>query len=221
MIKILLVDDEKDILDFLSYNLKKHGYEVLTASNGNAALKVAERERPDIILLDIMMPIMDGIDTCRHIRSDPHLKHTLIAFLTARDEDMTQIQALDAGGDDFITKPIKPQVLLSRIQALLRRRKADEHAVIKIADLEIDKETVLVKRGEEIIELPRKEFELLWLLVSKPGKVFTREEIYTKIWGSDVIVGDRTMDVHIRKLREKIGQDYIKTLKGVGYKFDF
>jgi two-component system alkaline phosphatase synthesis response regulator PhoP len=134
---------------------------------------------------------------------------------------MTQIQALDVGGDDFITKPIKPQVLLSRIQALLRRRKADEQAVIKIADLEIDRESVLVKRGEEIIELPRKEFELLWLLVSKPGKVFTREEIYTKIWGSDVIVGDRTMDVHIRKLREKIGQDYIKTLKGVGYKFDF
>ncbi len=221
MIKILLVDDEKDILDFLSYNLKKHGYEVLTASNGKVALKVAQQERPDIILLDIMMPMMDGIETCRHIRSDPHLKHTLIAFLTARDEDMTQIQALDVGGDDFITKPIKPQVLLSRLHALLRRRKAEEPMVIKIADLEINKETVLVTRGEEIIELPRKEFELLCLLVSKPGKVFTREEIYTKIWGHDVIVGDRTMDVHIRKLREKIGQDYIKTLKGVGYKFDF
>ncbi|MEY4936590.1 MAG: response regulator receiver [Bacteroidota bacterium] len=164
---------------------------------------------------------MDGVETCRHIRSDPHLKHTLIAFLTARDEDMTQIQALDAGGDDFITKPIKPQVLLSRLHALLRRRKADEQTTLKIADLEINKETVLVTRGEEIIELPRKEFELLWLLVSKPGKVFTREEIYTKIWGHDVIVGDRTMDVHIRKLREKLGQDYIKTLKGVGYKFDF
>jgi two-component system, OmpR family, alkaline phosphatase synthesis response regulator PhoP len=221
MIKILLVDDEKDILDFLSYNLKKHGYEVLTASNGSAALKIAQLERPDIILLDIMMPIMDGIETCRHIRADPRLKDILIAFLTARDEDRTQIEALDVGGDDFITKPIKPQVLLSRIQALLRRRKTEEPMMLKIADLEINRETVLVKRGEEVIELPRKEFELLWLLVSKPGKVFTREEIYTKIWGHDVIVGDRTMDVHIRKLREKLGQDYIKTLKGVGYKFDF
>jgi two-component system, OmpR family, alkaline phosphatase synthesis response regulator PhoP len=221
MIKILIVDDEKDILDFLSYNLKKNGYEVLTAANGKIALKVAQQERPDIILLDIMMPMMDGIETCRHIRSDPHLKDTLIAFLTARDEDMTQIQALDVGGDDFITKPIKPQVLLSRLHALLRRRKTEEQMMIKIADLEINRETVLVTRGEEIIELPRKEFELLWLLVSKPGKVFTREEIYTKIWGHDVIVGDRTMDVHIRKLREKIGSDYIKTLKGVGYKFDF
>ncbi|MEO0042565.1 MAG: hypothetical protein RL329_2013 [Bacteroidota bacterium] len=221
MIKILLVDDEKDILDFLSYNLKKYGYEVLMASNGSAALKIAQLERPDIILLDIMMPIMDGIETCRHIRADPRLKDTLIAFLTARDEDRTQIEALDVGGDDFITKPIKPQVLLSRIQALLRRRKTEEPMMLKIADLEINRETVLVKRGEEVIELPRKEFELLWLLVSKPGKVFTREEIYTKIWGHDVIVGDRTMDVHIRKLREKLGQDYIKTLKGVGYKFDF
>ncbi len=224
MTKILVVDDEEDILDFLSYNLKKEGFEVSTASNGADALEIAKKTLPNLIILDIMMPELDGIEVCRRLRAQPQFHQTIITFLTARDEDFTQIKALDVGGDDYITKPIKPQVLISRVKALLRRNKMEEDEkdlIIEVSDLKIDRQRVQVLRGEEIIDLPKKEFELLLLLVSRPGKVFTREEIYHKIWGSDVIVGDRTIDVHIRKLREKIGSDQIKTLKGIGYKFDF
>jgi two-component system, OmpR family, alkaline phosphatase synthesis response regulator PhoP len=224
MTKILIVDDENDILDFLSYNLKKEGYEVRTAQNGKDGIAMALQYNPNLIIMDIMMPEMDGVEACRQIRQYPQFNKTIIAFLTARDEDLSQISALDVGGDDYITKPIKPQVLVSRVNALLRRNKVgegDKDAIIKVADFEIDRQRVIVKKGENEIELPRKEFELLLLLVSRPGKVFTREEIYNKIWGSNVIVGDRTIDVHIRKLREKLGSDNIKTLKGVGYKFDF
>jgi two-component system alkaline phosphatase synthesis response regulator PhoP len=224
MTKILIVDDEPDILDFLSYNLRREGFDVVTAASGQEALETALKIRPKLIILDIMMPNMDGVEVCRRLRANPDFDNTTITFLTARDEDVSQISALDVGGDDYITKPIKPQVFISRINALLRRNKtetsANEH-IIRIAGLEIDKEKVRILRGSEIIDLPKKEFELLLLLVSKPGKVFTREEIYNKIWGNDVIVGDRTIDVHIRKLREKIGVDNIKTLKGIGYKFDF
>ena len=224
MTKILIVDDEIDILEFLSYNLRKEGFEVVTASNGADALKIANETRPNLIILDIMMPEIDGIEVCRRLREQPHFNNTTITFLTAREEDFTQIQALDVGGDDYITKPIKPQVLISRVKALLRRNKTEEENnehIISVSDLKIDRQKVQVLRGTEIIDLPKKEFELLLLLVSRPGKVFTREEIYHKIWGNDVIVGDRTIDVHIRKLREKIGIEQIKTLKGIGYKFDF
>jgi len=222
--KILIVDDEPDILEFLQYNLRKEGYQVVTASDGVQAIKVAAQEKPDLILLDIMMPEMDGVETCRLLRSKNEFDDTPIAFLTARDEDFSQIAALDVGGDDYITKPIKPRVLLSRINALLRRRgrsKEEESRVVELNDLIIDRDKVLVFKGGSTIELPRKEFEILWLLASKPGRVFTREEIFDKIWGSDVIVGNRTIDVHIRKLREHIGEHYIKTMKGIGYKFDF
>ena len=224
MTKILIVDDEIDILDFLSYNLKKEGFEVTTATNGLDAIKIASQIRPQLIILDIMMPEIDGIEVCRRLRAQSEFNSTIITFLTAREEDFTQIQALDVGGDDYIAKPIKPQVLISRVKALLRRNKKeeqDDEQIIEISDLKIDRQRVQVIRGDEIIDLPKKEFELLLLLVSRPGKVFTREEIYHKIWGNDVIVGDRTIDVHIRKLREKIGLDQIKTLKGIGYKFDF
>jgi len=222
--KILIVDDEPDILEFLHYNLRKEGYQVVTAPDGLQAIQVAEREKPNLILLDIMMPEMDGVETCRQLRSRKEFDDTPIAFLTARDEDFSQIAALDVGGDDYITKPIKPRVLVSRINALLRRSgraTEEETRTISLHDLIIDKDKVLVFKGEKIIELPRKEFEILWLLASKPGRVFTREEIFDKIWGADVIVGNRTIDVHIRKLREHIGETYIKTMKGIGYKFDF
>ncbi|MBK8706458.1 MAG: response regulator transcription factor [Saprospiraceae bacterium] len=223
--KILVVDDEPDILEILRYNLQKEGYEVLSASDGEEGLRVAEREHPDLIILDIMMPKMDGVELCRQLRSRPAFGKTLIAFLTAREEDYSQIAALEGGGDDYITKPIRPRVLLSRIKALLRRSDRqdnfDDEGALVIGDLIINREKVNVQRGEEIIELAKKEFELLNLLVSKPGKVFTREEIFNKVWGTDVIVGNRTIDVHIRKLREKIGDEYIKTIKGIGYKFEF
>ncbi|MFN0034635.1 MAG: response regulator transcription factor [Saprospiraceae bacterium] len=222
--KILIVDDEPDILEFLQYNLRKEGYQVVTAPDGQQAIYAAEREKPHLILLDIMMPEMDGVEACRLLRSRKEFDDTPIAFLTARDEDFSQIAALDVGGDDYITKPIKPRVLVSRINALLRRTgraKEDETRTISLHDLVIDKDKVLVFKGEKAIELPRKEFEILWLLASKPGRVFTREEIFDKIWGADVIVGNRTIDVHIRKLREHIGEEYIKTMKGIGYKFDF
>jgi two-component system, OmpR family, alkaline phosphatase synthesis response regulator PhoP len=224
MTKILIVDDETDILDFLSYNLKREGFEVYTAQSGLQGLEIAKNVRPHLIILDIMMPEMDGVETCRRIRAQTEFDTTIIAFLTARDEDVAQIQALDIGGDDYITKPIKPQVLVSRLKALLRRNKPEsfeDDDVIRIADIEINRQRVQVLRGGVSIDLPKKEFELLLLLTSRPGKVFTREEIYSKIWGNDIIVGDRTLDVHIRKLREKIGSDNIKTLKGIGYKFDF
>lgn len=222
--KILIVDDEPDILEFLQYNLRKEGYAVVTASDGKQAIGVAEREKPNLILMDIMMPELDGVETCRMLRGRKEFNDTPIAFLTARDEDFSQITALDVGGDDYITKPIKPRVLLSRISALLRRtsRANDEDIeAIELHDLVIDKEKVLVFKGGTAIELPRKEFEILWLLASKPGRVFTREEIFDRIWGADVIVGNRTIDVHIRKLRERLGEEYIKTMKGIGYKFDF
>jgi len=223
--RILVVDDEPDILEFVKYNLQKEGFSVSTAENGLAGLEEARRVKPDLIILDIMMPEMDGVEVCRQLRSESLFDNTVVAFLTARDEDYSQIAALDVGGDDYITKPIRPRVLVSRVNALLRRagrKDADDDAeTITAGDLTIDKEKILVLRGEERIELAKKEFELLSLLVSKPGKVFTREEIFNKIWGTDVIVGNRTIDVHIRKLREKLGSDYIKTIKGVGYKYEF
>ncbi len=223
--KILIVDDEPDILDFLKYNLQKEGYEVSTASNGEEGIKIAENEKPSLIILDIMMPKMDGVEVCRNLRGKPEFEKTVIAFLTAREEDYSQIAALDIGGDDYITKPIRPRVFLSRIRALLRRSDRDDAVsdsdTINVGNLTIDKEKVSVQKGDENIELAKKEFELLSLLVSKPGKVFSREEIFNKVWGTDVIVGNRTIDVHIRKLREKIGDNYIKTIKGIGYKFEF
>lgn len=224
-VKILIVDDEPDILDILRYNLEKEGYKVFTAEDGKAGIQLAEKEQPHLIILDIMMPKMDGVEVCRNLRSKPIFNKTIITFLTAREEDYSQIAALDVGGDDYITKPIRPRVFLSRIKALIRRLdRSEEEAeanVVEVGDLKIDKEKVSVIRGDEVIELAKKEFELLFLLVSKPGKVFSREEIFNKVWGTDVIVGNRTIDVHIRKLREKIGDHYIKTIKGIGYKFEF
>jgi len=226
--KILLVDDEIDILEFISYNLRKEGFEVFTAQNGVTALKIAEKENPHLIILDVMMPEMDGITTCEELRKIPTLQNTIIAFLTARGEDYSQIAGFEAGADDYITKPIRPKVLVSRVKALLKRFNTkgslkeplvEDTNLLKIGDITIDKERYLIKKGEEEMVLPRKEFELLSLLVSKPGKVFTREEIYSSVWGNNVVVGDRTIDVHIRKLREKIGSPHIKTLKGIGYKF--
>ena len=225
--KILLVDDEVDILEFISYNLEKEGYKVYTAQNGLEAIKLAEKKTPDLIILDVMMPEMDGIAACEEIRKIPALQSCVIAFLTARGEDYSQIAGFEAGADDYITKPIRPKVLVSRVKALLKRTgggvtsepSVESSNTISIGNLVIDKERYLINtNGEEMI-LPRKEFELLSLLVSKPGKVFTREEIYYSVWGDNVVVGDRTIDVHIRKLREKIGNDHIKTLKGIGYKF--
>ncbi|MEN9415350.1 MAG: hypothetical protein RLZ62_1654 [Bacteroidota bacterium] len=222
--KILIVDDEPDILEFLKYNLKREGYDVVTAPDGKQALSVAASEKPDLIILDIMMPEMDGVEVCGRLRSMKEFQHTPVAFLTARDEDFSQIAALDSGGDDYITKPIKPRVLISRIQALLRRsgRPAeDETNEIRLHNLVIDRQRVVIFKDGQPIELPRKEFEIIWLLASRPGRVFTREEIFDKIWGSDIIVGNRTIDVHIRKLRERVGEEYVKTVKGIGYKFDF
>ena len=223
MYKILLVDDEPDIIEFIQYNLRKEGYQVFTAMNGKEAIKMAEKHLPDLILLDVMMPEMDGIETCEEIRAIPDLRNTTIAFLTARKEDYSQIAGFEAGGDDYITKPIKPKVLLSRIKALLKRSHAiygekKEQISSLTQDIRIDRERYLViKLGEELI-LPKKEFELLNLLFSRPGKVFTRKEIFHSVWGDNIIVGDRTIDVHIRKLREKIGEGFIQTVKGVGYK---
>lgn len=224
--RILLVDDEQDILEFLGYNLRNEGFTIFSAGNGLEALKVAREVKPHLVLLDVMMPEMDGIEACEEIRKIPELKHTLVAFLTARGEDYSQIAGFEAGGDDYITKPVKPKVLVSRVKALLKRmhalpdqeNPADEN-LIRSGDLVIDKERYLVLlKGQEIF-LPRKEFELLSLLISKPYKVFSREEIFDRVWGDNIVVGDRTIDVHIRKLREKLGDDLIKTVKGVGYKF--
>lgn len=225
--KILLVDDEQDILEFISYNLEKEGFQVYTATTGFEAIKIAVKVKPHLIILDVMMPGMDGITTCEELRKIPELKSAIIAFLTARSEDYSQIAGFDAGADDYITKPVRPKVLVSRVKALLKRTMPVKEVSIPVVDermvsvgnLVIDKERYLVKIGDEEMVLPRKEFELLSLLVSKPGKVFTREEIYSSVWGENVVVGDRTIDVHIRKLREKIGNDHIKTLKGIGYKF--
>ncbi|MCE2496246.1 MAG: response regulator transcription factor [Flavobacteriales bacterium] len=220
--KILLVDDEKDTLEFIGYNLRKDGYTVFTSNNGQEAVELAKKELPQLIILDVMMPGMDGIEVCDVLRNTPETTNSLIAFLTARGEDYSHVAGFDAGADDYITKPIKPKVLVSRVGALLRRfgSKMELESVIEVSDLNIDKEKYQVTKEGERIELPRKEFELLSLLASRPGKVFNRDEILDKIWGSEVIVGGRTIDVHVRKLREKIGEGYIKTVKGVGYKFE-
>jgi two-component system alkaline phosphatase synthesis response regulator PhoP len=221
-IKILLVDDEPDILEFISYNLVKEGFEVFTCGNGKDAIQMARQERPQIIILDVMMPDLDGIETCRVIRETPELKDVLIAFLTARNEDYSQIAGFDAGADDYINKPIKPRVLVSRIKALLRRQGSiGDEEIVEMNGFIIDREKYLIKKDNLSINLPKKEFELISLLASRPGKVFTREDILKNVWGDDVVVGDRTIDVHIRKLREKLGDSYIRTIKGVGYKFEF
>jgi two-component system alkaline phosphatase synthesis response regulator PhoP len=218
--KILLVDDEPDILAFIKYNLQKEGYEVDTASNGREAVVKAKANHPDLILLDVMMPEMDGIETCVELREIAGL-NSVIAFLTARGEDYSQIAGLDAGADDYITKPIKPRMLTSRVKALLRRSSnAAGSGTNQSEGIHIDRERYVVMRDGEELSLPKKEFELLALLASKPGNVFARDVIYNAVWGDDVIVGDRTIDVHIRKLREKIGEEHIKTVKGVGYRFE-
>ena len=219
--KILLVDDEQDILDLISYNLDREGYEVRTANSGTKALELAKAESPDLIILDVMMPEMDGMETCYELRKVDELKNTVITFLSARAEDYSQIAGLDAGADDYITKPIKPRVLVSKVKALLRRNVeiVDESRNIESGDLILDRDKYVLSKAGETINLPKKEFELLSLLMSKPGKVFTREVIMDRLWEGEVIVGDRTIDVHIRKLREKIGDERIITIKGVGYKF--
>ena len=217
--KILLVDDEPDILEIISYILKNADYDVYTASNGLEAIKIAKKIEPHLIILDVMMPEMDGVEACEIIRNDSKIGKTLITFLSARGEDYSQIAGFNAGADDYITKPIKPKVLLSKVKSLLRRISDDEAEIIKHGELIIDRFSYKATFEKNEISLPRKEFELLFLLASKPGKVFKREFILESIWGKDVIVGDRTIDVHIRKLREKIGDSYFKTIKGVGYKF--
>ena len=218
--KILLVDDEHDILEFLSYNLEKEGFIVSTAINGKLAIQLAKKFKPDLIILDVMMPEMDGITTCAEIRKIPELENLLILFLTARSEEYSELAGFDAGADDYVTKPIKPKLLISRINALLKRNKISEKVNnILIGDIQIDKEKHLILYKNEEIHLARKEFNLLYFLMSVPGKVFTREDIITEIW-KDAFVGDRTIDVHIRKIREKTSNHHIKTVKGVGYKFD-
>ena len=219
--KVLVVDDEVDILDLLEYNLQKEGYKVYRAMDGEEALQVAEKKRPDLVLLDIMMPEMDGIETCRRMRALPEMEKTYIVFLTARAEEYSELAGFEAGADDYISKPIKPRVLMSRLRAILRRNTGGDNEaedLIKVHDLEIVKDEYVVRQGENEISLPRKEFDLLYFLASKPGKVYKREKLLEKVWG-DVFVVDRTIDVHVRKLREKLGNDYIVTVKGVGYKF--
>ena len=220
-IKILLVDDEPDILEIVEYNLKAEGYQVFTANNGAEGVKMAKKVSPHLILLDIMMPEMDGIEACEKIRNIQSLEDVIISFLTARGEDYSQVAGFDAGADDYITKPIKPKVLVSKIKSLLRRLKSEEKVEnnTKIGDIVINRDEYVVFKGGERISLPRKEFELFSLLTSKPEKVFKREVILDTVWGNEVVVGGRTIDVHIRKLREKIGDEYFKTVKGVGYKF--
>ena len=219
-IKILLVDDEPDILEILEFNLSNEGYQIFTAENGKEALALADQHLPHLITLDVMMPVMDGIETCERLRMDKRFQNTIIMFLSARGEDYSHVVAFESGADDYVTKPIKPRILNSKVKAMLRRfLKDDVGGNIVIGNMEINVEEYKVNhQGKEII-LPRKEFELLYLLASKPGKVFKRLKIMESVWGSDVIVGDRTIDVHIRKLREKIGDQYFKTVKGVGYKF--
>ena len=222
-IKILLVDDEPDILEIVGYNLSQEGYQISKAINGKDAIAKARKEMPQLIIMDVMMPEMDGMEACENIRKIPELAHVIITFLTARGEDYSQVAGFDAGADDYITKPIKPKLLVSKVKALLRRLKDDEaknSETLNVGGIEINREEYkIIKDNSEII-LPRKEFELFYLLASKPGKVFKREEILDKVWGNEVIVGGRTIDVHIRKLREKIGDDFFKTIKGVGYKFE-
>jgi len=222
-IKILLVDDEQDILEIVGYNLSQEGYQVITATNGREAVMKAKKELPQLIIMDVMMPEMDGIEACENIRKFPELENTIITFLTARSEDYSQVAGFDAGADDYIAKPIKPKVLISKVKSLLRRLKEGENSstTLTVGDIEINREEYKIIRQDKEIVLPRKEFELFYLLATKPGKVFTREEILDKVWGNEVVVGGRTIDVHIRKLREKIGDDFFKTIKGVGYKIEF
>lgn len=219
--RILLVDDEPDILEIIGYNLSSVGYQVYTAENGVEAISQAKKHKPHLIVLDVMMPEMDGIEACEKIRMIPELEETVITFLTARSEDYSQVAGFEAGADDYITKPVKPKLLLSKVKSLLRRFKdrSEDEAVVKIGNLTINREEYKILIGKQEIILPRKEFELLALLASKPGKVFKREDILDRVWGNEVVVGGRTIDVHIRKLREKIGDDRFKTVKGVGYKF--
>jgi len=220
-IKILLVDDEPDIIEILRYNLTQEGYSVIAAKDGHSAIKKAEKEIPNLIIMDVMMPKMDGIEACGIIRQNPKFNDTIIMFLTARGEDYSHVAAYDAGADDYVTKPIKPKVFISKVKGLLRRLKKENNltSIIEIGKLIIDSDEYKVKVSGQSFSLPRKEFELLYLLASKPEKVFKRQKIMEFIWGSEVVVGDRTIDVHMRKLREKIGDKYLKTVKGVGYKF--
>ena len=220
---ILLVDDDPDIREFISFNLVKEGFKVETAKNGLEGVEMCKKFKPYLVLLDVMMPGMDGMEACEAIRATPEIAHTVIAFLSARGEDYSQVAGFESGGDDYITKPIRPKVLVSRIKALLRRNAKSEEGesnIIERGDLRIDLEKYQVHQGEGILDMPRKEFELLQLLASKPGKVFSRDTIMDRVWGTEVVVGGRTIDVHIRKIREKIGDDRIKTIKGVGYKFE-
>ena len=218
-IKILIVDDEPDVIEILKFNLENEGYKVFSAENGQEALKLADKYLPNLIILDLMMPIMDGIETCEHLRKDKKFNNTLIMFLSARGEDYSQVAAFESGADDYVTKPIKPRILNSKVKALLRRFKNEFSQILSYENIVIDGEKYTVEVDSKTINLPRKEFELLFLLASKPGKVFKREKIMESVWGSDVIVGDRTIDVHVRKLREKIGENLLKTIKGVGYQF--
>jgi len=222
MQKVLLVDDEPDIIELLRYNLEREGYAVSAAGNGRDAIKVAKAERPDLIVLDIMMPGMDGVEVCNQLRQMPEFKHTVITFLTARGEDYSQIAGFEAGADDFITKPVRPKVFVSKVKALLKRTGTErpEGQVLEASGVRVNLEKVTVEAGGQEMHLPKKEFELLVLLISKPGKVFKRDEIYDQVWGNELFVGDRTIDVHIRKLREKIGDDRIRTVKGIGYTFE-
>ena len=218
--KILLVDDEEDILEFLSYNLIKDGFEILTANNGAKGLALAKKHKPDLVILDVMMPEMDGVDVCQRLRELPELDESLVLFLSARAEDYSQLAGFSAGADDYITKPIKPKLLISRVNAILRRKSRDKAVNnIEVGGIEIDQEKHTISCNGEFISLARKEFKLLFYLMTIPAKVFTRQEIINEVW-KDAIVGDRTIDVHIRKIREKIGDNHIKTVKGVGYKFD-
>ena len=221
-IKILCVDDEPDILEILKYNLTNEGYNVLTAVDGKSAIEIAYNLNPNLIIMDVMMPIMDGIAACEKLRSDDKFNDTIIMFLTARGEDYSHVAAYDAGADDYVTKPVKPKVLVSKVKGLLRRLKkviANDINEIVFDNIKIDREKYKVYMSDKVLNLPRKEFELLYLLATKPDKVFKREKIMETVWGSEVVVGDRTIDVHIRKLREKVGDKYFKTVKGVGYKF--
>jgi two-component system alkaline phosphatase synthesis response regulator PhoP len=221
-IKILLVDDEQDILEIVGYNLTQEGYQVITAVNGKEAVAKAKKELPHLIIIDVMMPEMDGMEAVENIRKMPELSNVIITFLTARSEDYSQVAGFDAGADDYIAKPIKPKLLVSKVKALLRRLKDDDakEDVLRVGTIEINREEYKIVMEDREIVLPRKEFELFYLLASKPGKVFKREEILDKVWGNEVVVGGRTIDVHIRKLREKIGDDIFKTIKGVGYKLE-
>lgn len=218
---ILLVDDEKDILEFLQYNLEREGYKVFVANDGLEGVEMAQKVSPDLILMDVMMPRMDGIEACQTIRQELQLNSPLIAFLTSRAEDYSQVAGFEAGADDYITKPIRPRLLVSKVEALLRRagRISGGESEIKTSSITVNREKFLVFLNDEEIQLPKKEFELIELLASRPGKVFTREQILTTVWGDETIVGERTIDVHIRKLREKLGESYIRTIKGVGYTF--